>query len=278
MAIPCEVKLTDVEVTHHWVPLQTPTADIKQLIDGALHIQSPYLILYAQVSKGGELFFPVFGSKQTLDDLPTFEHLLPDWKSASFEDTFPDLEAATKDMQQRSFSEVWSHLEVEAAKTKNESFEIFGLKFPVDTASRWGVVLIVGIQLYLWIHLYELSPKLKEGDEGWNVAWIGVYQSLPARLLFLLSTALLPIITIVLLGTHALKGAGKGVWAIYIIALLACLGLSLMISRGIPKREESNEANASVKDSPIASRSTTLSAPETSTSDHIPTISSTPGE
>ena len=69
-------------------------------------------------------------------------------------------------------------------------------------------------QLYFWVHLYELSPKLKEGDPGWNVAWIGVYQSLPARILFLCSTALLPTLTIVTLGNHALKEAGRVVWGV----------------------------------------------------------------
>jgi hypothetical protein len=128
-----------------------------------------------------------------------------------------------KDIQQRSFSEISSHLEVEAAKIKNESLEIFGLKFPVETASRWGIVLILGIQLYFWVHLYELSPKLKEGDPGWNVAWIGVYQSLPATILFLCSTALLPTLTIVTLGNHALKDAGRVVWGVYVVAGWAAL-------------------------------------------------------
>ena len=72
------------------------------------------------------------------------QQMLPDWKNVSFEKTLPDLEAATKDIQQRSFTEISSRLEVEAAKIKNESFETFGLKFPVETASRWGIVLILG--------------------------------------------------------------------------------------------------------------------------------------
>jgi hypothetical protein len=172
---------------------------------------------------GGSLSFPIFKSNKSIDGLSALQQMLPDWKNVSFEKTLSDLEAATKDIQQRSFSEISSHLEVEAAKIKNESLEIFGLKFPVETASRWGIVLILGIQLYFWVHLYELSPKLKEGDPGWNVAWIGVYQSLPATILFLCSTALLPTLTIVTLGNHALKDAGRVVWGVYVVAGWAAL-------------------------------------------------------
>lgn len=112
------------------------------------------------------------------------------------------------------------------------------MKFPVESASRWGIVRIIGLQLYLWTHLYELSPKLKEGDPGWNVAWIGVYQSLPAKILFLASAAVLPLVTIVALGNLALQDATRLVWFAYVAAVIASLILSIMITKGIPRHED----------------------------------------
>jgi hypothetical protein len=57
-------------------------------------------------------------------------------------------------------------LQAEASKPRTDSFEVFGVKFPVEKATRCGILLIVGVQLYLWIHLHELSPKLNEGGHG----------------------------------------------------------------------------------------------------------------
>jgi hypothetical protein len=107
------------------------------------------------------------------------------------------------------------------------------VKFPVETASRWGIILIVGIQLYLWIHLHELAPRLKAGDPGWDVAWIGVYRSLPARSLFFCSTVVLPILTIGLLGKHALKNATFSSWSVYVASMVSCLVLSVLIMAGL---------------------------------------------
>ena len=104
-------------------------------------------------------------------------------------------------------------------------------------ATRWGILLIVAIQLYLWIHLPELSPRLKDGDAGWDGCMVGVYRSLPARTLFVSSTALLPILTIVALGNNALREATALVWGIYIIALVASLLLAYLIVRSVPRRD-----------------------------------------
>ena len=103
------------------------------------------------------------------------------------------------------------------------------------TGTRWGILLIVGIQLYLWIHLHELSPRLKEGDAGWDVAWIGVYRSLPARVLFRGLDCVASVVTIAALGNNALRGATALVWAVYITALMASLLLAYLIARSVPR-------------------------------------------
>jgi hypothetical protein len=160
-------------------------------------------------------------SQTPLDAQPALIRTHPYWKAGAFSSSFSELDRVTANIQDKSFEAISSNLQEEATKPKADSFEVFGVKFPVEKATRWGILLIVGIQLYLWIHLHELSPKLKEGDAGWDVAWIGVYRSRPARTLFVASTALLPVVTIAALGNNALREANALVWAVYLAALLA---------------------------------------------------------
>jgi len=215
----------------------------RRIISTALHTAPPECV-YSYSKGGSTMLLPVSVSlKKEFDGQAALIGTHTYWKSGVFSKSFAELDAATAGKQNSSFESIASDLAAEAAKPKSDSFEIFGVKFPVESASRWGIVLILGIQLYLWIHLYEISPKLKKGDPGWDVAWIGVYQSLPAKTLFFASTVLLPLLTIVALGHHALTAlgshashaAGLSVWAIYISAALASLVLSVLISKGIPE-------------------------------------------
>ncbi len=63
--------------------------------------------------------------------------------------------------------------------------------------------LILAFQLYLWVHLHELAPKLSPNEAGWSVAWIGIYETLAGRTLFILSAMFLPVATIIMLGLKA---------------------------------------------------------------------------
>jgi hypothetical protein len=179
---------------------------------------------------------PVAASEKRMDGQAALIKTHPYWKPGPCAVSFAEVFSATAGSQDKSFEALATSLEQEAAKPKAESFEIFGVKFPVESASKWGIVLIVGIQLYLWIHLHELTPRLKQGDPGWDVAWIGVYTSLPARWLFFGLTAVLPFFAIVLLGRHALANASLSSWMIYAIAMLSSVILSVMITRWSPRR------------------------------------------
>jgi hypothetical protein len=208
----------------------------EQSIADLLHVSPARFVLSWNLGEDKALL-PVPISETTLDVQPALIRTHPYWKPGAFSRSFSDLDKATASVQDRSFEGISSNLQEEASKPKTESFEVFGVKFPVEKATRWGILLIVGIQLYLWIHLHELSPKLKEGDAGWDVAWIGVYRSLPARTLFVSSTALLPVLTIGALGNNALRGATPLVWAVYITALLASLVLAYLIARSVPRHD-----------------------------------------
>jgi hypothetical protein len=89
------------------------------------------------------------GPETEVDGQGAFIQLHKYWKRGDFATTFRELNEATAGMQDKPFGLIDQHLAEVAAKPKAESFEVFGVKLPVETASRWGISLIVGIQLYL---------------------------------------------------------------------------------------------------------------------------------
>ena len=91
-------------------------------------------------------------------------------------------------------------------KRSGDSLDAFGLKFPAETAIRWGIgaLIIIMVQLYLWAHLFEFRRKLSASDEGWDVAWVGVYETRPARILLYASLVLFPVAGNAALGIRGL--------------------------------------------------------------------------
>jgi hypothetical protein len=157
------------------------------------------------------------------------------WKPGACGETFRALISLTGDSTDQSFGGLAGYLAQAAAKEKTDSYTVFGMEFPVESASRWGILLIVGILLYLWIHLNEVSSRMRHDDPGWDVAWIGVYKSLPARSMFIALTVVLPLVTIFIL-SDALITADPVIGAIYAYtAAIASLILSVLIVRWAPQ-------------------------------------------
>jgi hypothetical protein len=167
------------------------------------------------------------------------------WKTGACGETFQALIRQTSDSTDQSFGGLAAYLAQAAAKEKTDSYTVFGMEFPVESASRWGILLIVGILLYLWIHLNEVSSRIKHDDPGWDVAWIGVYRSLPARSLFIFLTVVLPLVTIFIL-SNALITADPVLGAIYAYtAAIASLILSVLIVRWAPEHWDRDPPPAS---------------------------------
>jgi len=218
-----------------------PTTASEQHAFSTLHLpNAPYAFSWDVDANHIAIPFPA--TEKQMDGQAALIRSHPYWKAGLCSQSFAELMKAAPN-QDVSFESIASSFEQEAAKPKFDSFEVFGVKFPVETASRWGIILIVGIQLYLWIHLHELSPRLKVGDPGWDVAWMGVYRSLPARWLFFVLTVGLPIITIGLLGKHALQKATLLSWLVYIAAMVACLALSVLIVMAVPQHPSKKAAH-----------------------------------
>jgi hypothetical protein len=121
----------------------------------------------------------------------------------TFDYSFRDLNAYTKNYQGLEIRQFDTILASEQSRT-GESFEAFGIKFPAQGTTRWGILVVLGLQLYLFIHLRELAGKLRVDDPGWDVAWIGVYDWTLSKAVFAFSAFVLPVGAITALGIRGL--------------------------------------------------------------------------
>jgi hypothetical protein len=117
---------------------------------------------------------------------------------------FPDLARAGHDLEALELDDVEKFISSEAAKG-TEVFEAFGMKFPAGQITFWGIAVLLGVQLYFFVYLKQLSGRLGRTDAGWDVPWIGMDTSILARSIFFLTVVLLPCLTMALLGAHAIS-------------------------------------------------------------------------
>jgi hypothetical protein len=110
---------------------------------------------------------------------------------------------------------------------------------------------LLGVQMYFLAHLIELSKRLQPSDEGWEVAWVGVYNHGLARFIYFCTIAVLPAVSILALGKRELLQVQTQRWgslsirgaSIDILNLLVLVGgmllssfLALWIWRNTPSR------------------------------------------
>lgn len=124
-----------------------------------------------------------------------------------FVEEFKDLAFAAQGHEDEPLELLAAQLTDEALKS-TEAFEAFGFKFKGEQVTRWGIILLIGVQLYLVMYLKQLSGKLKPDDPGWDLPWMAMDQSLLARVMLFVSMVLLPNVC----GSchHSSDGEGNG--------------------------------------------------------------------
>jgi hypothetical protein len=181
----------------------------------------------------GRILLPVRDAKQIhFDGQNVLIQLSSKWKAKhglSFKDAFRDLAAVDGTFEDASIESVERILDGEA-KTQTETFETFGLKIPGEIAVRFGALLVLAVQLYLWIHLREVGLRMKQNTDL-DIAWIGTYSSKAARILFYVTVTVLPLITLVVLGLRGLTTSDHR-WFGW-TALVATISLSLVLDASI---------------------------------------------
>lgn len=164
--------------------------------------------------------------------------LSPSWKAKykrSFKDAFRELDAIDEPFDDSTIASAERILAAEARRT-GDAFEAMGLKIPAELAVRCGVLLILAVQLYLWLHLHEFGNRIQR-DAGFDVAWIGVYFSEPARFAFIGTLLVLPACTVVLLGIRGLRATEHEwvAWSVLVSSIAASSILSYLLVTVLPK-------------------------------------------
>jgi len=121
----------------------------------------------------------------------------PSLQPKAFDAAFPELDQLAEQQQalDLGFEHLKKSLDLQEGAAK-ESFEAFGIKFPIEATTRWAVLLILAIQGYLWLHLNEYRRRgFKEAD----IAWIGIYTSWAARVVSVLTMLIVPVSVILFL-------------------------------------------------------------------------------
>ena len=128
------------------------------------------------------------------------------WEGRPFNESFPDLSEA---MTGRSGEDMdtLSHQIFEESSKGAESFEVFGVKFPAEQVTWWGIILLIGIQLYFVMYLRRLSDNINPDDPGWDVPWMAMDSSLLARAMLWVSMVALPTTAAVLVMRQATRQA-----------------------------------------------------------------------
>lgn len=115
------------------------------------------------------------------------------WTGSSFDSSFSDLARAGHEFEALELEDVDKIVSNEASKG-SEVVEAFGMKFPAAGITVWGVLILLGVQMYFVLYLRQLRNKLGGSDEAWDIPWLGMDTSRWARVVFFVSVFVLPLL------------------------------------------------------------------------------------
>lgn len=135
--------------------------------------------------------FKVNTIRSTILDQNSLHNQFADLRPGGFSSSFRDLAKAAEGRDDLPLDALAPVLRDEASKL-GEAFEAFGVKFQGEQITRWGMVVLIGVQLYLLMYLIRLSKHLRVDDPGWDVPWMAMDESRLARAMLFFSVVLLP--------------------------------------------------------------------------------------
>jgi hypothetical protein len=113
------------------------------------------------------------------------------WPRERFDKTFRSLDALTRNVQTSSLYDIQMHLE-DLEKREGGQIEAFGLKIHGETLARYGLVVLLAVQTYFWLHLRTFRRRAKDQDFEPTAAWVLIYDDWWARRASEASVILLP--------------------------------------------------------------------------------------
>src|SRR5713226_8632252 len=154
------------------------------------------------------------------------------WQMGHFDYTFRELDSVTRELRDLRLDKVERILGSELARS-GESIEFFGLKLPT-TAIRWGLLPVLVLQVYFWLHLRELARRAYGKSGPWGSAWIAFYEDGWARFVFVTTAFVLPPVVLILLGWHCLTFPSESLLycvVFYPLAVAVCISLAFLSGR-----------------------------------------------
>ena len=160
------------------------------------------------------------------------------WPKGFFTDSFGELEQVSKDYQDLELDRVKSIIESELRRS-GDSFEVLGAKFAGPTLRKWGGMVLLGIQLYLLLHLRILVQRLKRSSEILFVPWIGVYKDTLSQITFAGTAVIAPVLISAGLTAGILRHSPtNGDYIHGFLSIIFCIGLSIWLAIEILKLRE----------------------------------------
>ena len=107
-----------------------------------------------------------------------------------FEKDFAALNKVTTHYAELKLPQAQLVLEAELQRS-GERVQLVGLNLPLKMLSLTKVAIILAIQSYFLLHLSQFQPSQKDAE----IAWVGLYDNIYARLITLVTAVVLPVIT-----------------------------------------------------------------------------------
>lgn len=158
----------------------------------------------------------------------------PKGKRGKFSYTFRDVNEITKDYQELPPKTIATILQGEAERS-GERLHVFGATVPSEIVYQWGALILLGIQVYFWLHYTQFVAARNTPRERINVPWIGLYSDHISTAVFFTTSYIIPNTLIGWLFIHAIRTGPQWftvvvVVVVFIVMLLTsikCVALSI---------------------------------------------------
>jgi len=150
----------------------------------------------------------------------------PEKNKLQFENAFETLDELIQEFPDISIDDAITLLNRDK-KLLGEKFEVFGVKFSSDTLSVWGVLLLLGIQLYFLLHLYDFVKKNTNSNDSWNIAWIANYNNIYSKSTTIISACIIPVYVVITLRYLEVEDFNTVDKNLYILIFLSLISISL---------------------------------------------------
>jgi hypothetical protein len=117
--------------------------------------------------------------------------IFADWRTGPFDSAFSELLSVSDGLETLPLKILLTRI-ADLGPKGEQPLEALGFKIPAADITKWGLLILLAVQFYFWLHLHEFNQKAEASSPGRDVAWIGVYKSRVAVGTVLLSACIIP--------------------------------------------------------------------------------------